>query len=134
MKLYRKTRNAYNHADVIATEQIFGMANLTMKRTGLDVDIWAEHKGILRNGSHNKTPSVIIGKPGEFSISVTISDEPIIEAKSSNIKKSELAKCRGAIEYVARNSDIFLRHYMDKDDSFDDTDLYEALRLRGDYR
>lgn len=34
-------------------EDIFGMANLTPNRTGLSVDIWAEHKGISRNVPHN---------------------------------------------------------------------------------
>lgn len=38
------------------------------------------------------------------------------------------------IEYVKRNADLFRKHYYDLDESFDDEDLYNALRERGEYK
>lgn len=38
------------------------------------------------------------------------------------------------IDYVSRNYDLFLKHFMDTDFSFDDEALFDALRERGEYR
>lgn len=38
-----------------------------------------------------------------------------------------------AKDYVGRNYDLFLKHYYDVDDVFDDEDLFQALRDRGEY-
>lgn len=67
-------------------------------------------------------------------MSVLISDNPKILAKSRKLKSSELDKVNEAIKYVARNNDIFLAHYFDTDFTFDDEDLFSALRDRGEYK
>lgn len=113
------------------TVQVFGMANLNPKKSGLPVIIWAEHNGISRPNNHNQ-PRVKIGKDN-YSISVSISTEPSILAGSANIKKSEMDNLQKGIEYVARNADIFLKHFTDTSFEYDDEDLFNDLRARGDY-
>lgn len=108
------------------------MANLTPKRTGLSVQIWADHLGFKRN-KKDKYPRVKLGKDN-VSISISISENPIVFAKSGKIKKSDEDDFREGEKYIAKNSDIFLKHYFDEDDSFDDDDLKQELKLRGYYK
>lgn len=112
---------------------VFGMANIVSKRSGLSVDIWSDHKGYMRNISHRGTPRAKITL-GDIVVSISIEECPRILAKSRNMKKSEEKAIRSTINCVGRNYDIFLNHYMDPDDSFDDEDLFNALRERGEYR
>lgn len=108
------------------------MANLNPKKTGLSVIIWSDHGGVNNNRHHN-SPRVKIGTT-ECSVSVTISPNPKILSKSRNIKKSLQDKIFEGMEYVGRNWDLFLKHFNDLDFSFDDEDLFQALRNRGDYK
>lgn len=117
----------------IHSDYILGMANLNPKRTNLPVIIWADHNGVDRTVSHRESPRVKISK-GDISISVSIEEDPQILAKSGNIPKSDMRDLKQGIDYVARNWDIFLKHYQDTDFSFDDDDLKDELRNRGDYR
>lgn len=112
---------------------IFGMANLTPKKTGLQVDIWSNHKGVLTN-YENFGPRVIIGKRGQFEVIISIKNNPKILKQTSNIKKSDMDKIKEAIEYVGRNYDLFLKHFNDVDDMFDDDDLKKALVDRCEYK
>ena len=41
-------------------DYIFGMANLSMKRTGLSVIIWSDHGGVARN-KKDKRPRFKVG-------------------------------------------------------------------------
>lgn len=111
---------------------IFGMANLNPKKTNLGLVIWADHSGISRKVSHRNTPRVKIGN-NEFNVSVLISEKPVILEQSRKLKASEENKLADALEYVARNYDLFLKHYFDTDFNFDDEDLFNALRERGEY-
>lgn len=113
-------------------EDIFGMANLNPFKSGLSVIIWSDHSGVRRNVSHSGTPRIKIGTNKDW-VSVTISSRPVIKAKSGHIKKSVMDKIDEGIDYVARNYDLFLKHYNDIDFSFDDEDLFQALRERGEY-
>ena len=115
------------------TDEILGMANISPKRSGLPVVIWSDGQGILRKVGHN-SPRVKIGKQGQFFIVVSIEPEPKIISKSTGIKDNELALCKEGIDYVARNHDLFLKHFQDTDFSFDDSDLFSGLRERGDYK
>lgn len=115
-----------------STEAVFGMANLNPNKSGLPVIIWAEHNGVSRNNTHNE-PRVKIGKDNYW-ISVSISIDPKILAKSANIKKSEMDKFEEGIAYVARNADLFLKHFFDTEFKFDDEDLFDALCARGEYK
>jgi len=116
-----------------SNDAIMCMANLVPKRTGLSVDIWSEHRGCLRNVQHD-TLRIKIDKHGQFSMSVTIEANPKILVQSKNISKSDMKKCQEAIDYIGRNHDLFLRHYNDVSDEFDDNDLFEALRERGEFK
>lgn len=121
-----------NELSINDQDSLFEMANLVPKRTGLSVEIWADHKGESRN-KIDKVPRVKIGT-NEYQVSVSISSVPELLARSKYIKQSEMKKIKEAMDYVAKNADIFLKHYLDKDDSFDDTDLVEELRKRGFYK
>lgn len=114
-------------------ENIFGMSDLNPKRTGLPIKIWADHGGINRKVSHSNTPRVKIGT-NDFWEVYTIEETPKLKKSSGNIKKSDKDKIKAGVDYVGRNYDLFLKHYMDIDDSFDDDDLKEELRSRGDYK
>ena len=109
------------------------MANLNPQKSGVPVIIWSDHSGCTRKVSHRGTPWIKIGEEN-YSVSVTIEPHPIIKAKSRRLKKSELDKIQQGIEYVGRNYDLFLKHFDDTDFSFDDEDLFNELRKRGEYR
>lgn len=111
-------------------DDIFGMANLVPRRTGLGADIWSEHKGIIRNVSHN-IPRVKITYQGQ-EISVTIEENPQILAPKNLKQVSKPFK--SAMQYIGRNYDLFIKHFYDVSNDFDDEDLFNALRDRGEYR
>ena len=111
---------------------IFGMANLVPKRTGLSVNIWSEHNGCQRSIKHN-CPRVKISVD-DASVEVSISDHSEILSRSRYIKKSEMLKLKLGMKYVERNSDLFLRHFNDVNDEFDDQDLFDALKARDEFR
>lgn len=112
---------------------LFEMANLSSKRTGLSVSIWSDGDSIHRQVKHN-IPRIKIGKRGLFSISVSIEEHPRILAKSRNISQSDLLSASEAIDYIGRNYDLFLKHYNSTDEEYDDDDLKEDLRKRGEYK
>lgn len=119
---------------VYSMSRIIGMANLNPQKSGLgSVVIWSDHGGVLRNAKHN-IPRIKLSR-GDMSIVVSISENPEILSKSrSASSKKKQSEFDEGIKYIARNHDIFMKHYMDTDFSFDDEDLYNALRDRGDYR
>lgn len=114
-------------------EAILGMANLNPKRTNLPVVIWADHNGVDRTVSHRESPRIKITKD-KHSISVSIEEEPKLLAQSGNIPTNVMQDLQEGIDYVKRNWDIFLKHYLDTDFSFDDDDLKDELRKRGEYK
>ena len=115
------------------SNDIFAMSNLNPKRTNLPVVIWVDHSGIDRTVSHRESPRIKISKD-EYSISVSIEENPRILAKSGSIPKTVMSELKQGMDYVARNYDIFLKHYLDTDFSFDDDDLKDELRKRSDYK
>ena len=115
------------------SQLIWGMSNLNPKRTNLPVVVWVGPNGIDRTVSHRESPRVKISK-GDVSISISIEEEPRILAQSGNISKADMHDLQEGIDYIARNYDIFLQHYLDTDFSFDDDDLKDTLRSRGDYK
>ena len=118
---------------ITSDDYVFGMSNLNPRRTDLPVIIWADHNGVDRAVSHRESPRVKISKDA-VSISVSIEANPRILAQSEHISKADMNDLQQGIAYVARNYDLFLKHYLDTDFSFDDDDLKDALRERGDYR
>ena len=113
-------------------EHIFGMANIHAKRTGLSVNIWAEYGGVARKAKH-KLPRLKVGIPGGSEVSATIEPVPVIVAKTSNIKKSDMRAIQEGLDYVGRNHDLFNLHYMDTEGDFDDMWLMLALKSRGEF-
>jgi len=114
-------------------ENVFAMSNLNPKKANLPVIIWSDHSGVDRAVSHRNSPRVKISKD-EYSVSISIESQPVIQAQSENIPKSVMQDLQKGIDYVARNYDLFLKHYLDTDFSFDDDDLRDALRARGEYK
>ena len=116
------------------SSDVFGMANLIPRRTGLQANIWSEHSGILYNVSHTNNPLVKI-KSGDYQVSVTIEENPkILIENTFHLKKSDELNVKEAIDYIGRNYDVFLKHYLDENDDFDDEDLFNSLRERGEYK
>lgn len=118
---------------ILSQEEIWGMSNLNPKRTNLPVIIWTDHNGVNRAVSHRESPRIKITKD-DYSISVSIEAEPRILAYTNDIPVNVMKELRKGIEYVARNYDIFLKHCLDSDFSFDDDDLKDELRRRGEYK
>lgn len=117
-----------------SSQSVMAMANVNKRRTGLNVNIWSDGQGCTRN-KPDVLPRVKI-VDGEDSVSVTISPNPQVLAPKtwrSKFKKSVVADIEEGIEYVRRNYDLFLKHYMDTDLSFDDSDLFQSLHDRGEY-
>ena len=116
-------------------EDIFAMANVNKRRTGLNVNIWSDGQGVLRNKS-DVIPRVKL-IDGDDEISISIEETPRVLAPKDwehKFKKSTIKNFEDGIDYVARNYDLFLRHYMDTDLSFDDQDLFLELQNRGEFK
>lgn len=112
---------------------IFGMANIPPKRSGIPVNVWSDHGGSGRQVSHRGTPRAKIGYQGN-EISISIEEKPrILASKYKKIPSDVMKKLETGMDYVGRDYDLFLKHYLDSDDSFDDQDLFNALHERGDF-
>ena len=117
----------------VRPSRIIGMTDLNPKKTALPVVIWVDHNGISRSVSHRNTPRVKIGIDEAWA-SVTISSEPKVLTKSKNMKQSEWRAIQKGIDYIARNYDLFLKHYVDQTYDYDDDELKADLRTRGEYK
>lgn len=116
-------------------ESVFGMAHITSKRSGLPVSIWSDHGGVSRQVSHNNTPRAKVAYQG-VEVSVSISEKPEILAPKdyTSIPSGTRKKLQKGIDYIGKNHDLFLKHYMDTTDEFDDQDLFSALKERGQFK
>lgn len=117
---------------ITENEILMEMANLSYNRTNLQADIWSDHRGSIRN-KRDKQPRVKIST-SDAEVSVSIERKPKILAQTKNIKQSDMKKIKEAMNYVGRNYDLFLKHYNDRTNEFDDYDLFMALAERGDYK
>lgn len=108
------------------------MSNISPKRTGLSCNIWVDDTGSSRNVPHS-VPRVKITE-GDYQISVSISDNPKVLAKSTHIPHSVMKHMRDAMSYVSRNYDIFLRYYKDGGETYDTQDMFDDLRSRGEFK
>lgn len=113
-------------------ESLIEMANLTPKRTGLNVVIWSEQNGESRNKSDNIPRFKIMGK--DYSLSCSLEKTPRILAKSGKIKHTDKKDIDDALNYVSRNLDLFLKHFNTSAFEYDDDDFKEDLRKRGEYK
>ena len=108
------------------------MAILSPNRPGLEVVIWSDGNDKSRN-KKDKLPRVKIGTD-DYEVSVSIEKEPKILAQTKNIKQNEMNKIKEAMKYISKNYDLFLKHYESSYNDFDDNDLFDALRERGDFK
>lgn len=118
---------------------VFGMSDLNPQKAGLgNLIIWSDHSGIKRQVSHRDTPRAKIERNGK-TISVSIERypkilDPDISSWSTKQKEKLIRQYKKAIKYIGRNYDLFLKHYNDTNFEFDDEDLKNALRKRGEYK
>lgn len=108
-------------------------ATVSAKRTGLNIDIWSKWSASEKS---KEQPHIIIGKTeywNRYIIVVTLSPTPTIIAQTPNITDEQMQDLKAGIEYVARNYDVFLKHYNNAGAGFDDDDLIEALKEKGEY-
>lgn len=112
----------------IAMDSIYSMANISPKLTGLNCVIWVDSMGKYRNVAHN-VPRVKLEEDG-YGISVSIDPNPKILVKSANIPHSVMKDFKKGIKYIGLNYDLFLKHYLDEDFSYSDSDLILDLKKR----
>ena len=119
---------------IIEEDSLCEMANITKSKSGLDVDVWSEHGGVARNVSHKDTPRAKLSN-SIYTISVTIEENPKILRKPKKLSMDNANRIFSpGIKYIQDNYEIFLLHYNDQDDSFDDESLFNALREKGVYK
>ena len=115
-------------------DNLCGMANVTKSKSSLDVDVWSEHSGVTRNISHKNTPRAKLSN-NTYTISVSIEENPKILRKPKKLSMDNAKRIfSSGIKYIQDNYEIFLMHYNDRDDSFDDESLFNALREKGVYK
>ena len=112
-------------------ESIMAMANIHKARTGLNVNIWSDGEGCLRNKPDRKPRVTLVTSEGDVSVSIE-ADPKVLAPRQwkTRFKQSTLKDIEEGMRYVGRNHDLFLKHYNDTDGSFDDLALFEALRER----
>ena len=114
------------------SEDVFGMSNISPRKSGLPCVIWLDDQGINRKVSHH-VPRVKINSSGYW-ISVSISNSPKILRQDANIPHSVMKDMKKGIDYVSRNYDLLLKYNNDTDFSYDIEELYKDLRSRGELR
>ena len=112
-------------------------ATLSPRITSLKVNIWSKWNVAEIT---KEVPNIIIGRAeywNRYIIVVTISSNPKIIAKTNNITDEQKQELEEGIKYVARNYDLFLKHYNNDGNNgagFDDEDLIKALKEKGEYK
>ena len=107
---------------------LIGAAHLTSIRSGLSVELWSHHGGV------EQTIPIIQIMSIDLCVYVSISENPKILMYTREMSDLEQKDIDDAVDYIRRNYDLFLKHYTDTDFNFDDEDLFNALRERGEYR
>ena len=117
---------------IFVNTDVFGMSNISPKKSGLPCVIWLDDQGIKRKVQHH-VPRVKINSSGYW-ISISISENPKILRQDANIPHSVMKDIKKGIEYVSRNYDLLLKYNNDVDFSYDIEDLYNDLRSRGELK
>lgn len=107
----------------------FGAACLNPKRLG-SAEIRSIHNGFHR--SDYAVPCV------EICVDRIVLYVSLLDFKIMDIgflaNEEEEKSINDSLDIIKRNSDLFLKHYYDTKDEFDDMDLFKALAERGDYK
>lgn len=132
-----KILTEYEYID--GQQKLYEMADLSRKRTGLKVNIWVDHgANNFRTVGHD-TNRLKLGIRGDFEVEISLSHNCKIVAYYPN----DLFKDKGsnktkaineAIKYIKKNQDLFQKCLDDKDEEYDEDDLKDDLRKRGDYK
>ena len=75
-----------------------------------------------------------IDKNNNYLIKATISPTPQILDKTPNITEEQMIDIKEGLNYIARNYDLFLKHYTDPSGQFSDDELLDEFSKRGDYK
>lgn len=121
----------YTDTPNVDIEIPFGATFINPRKSNLGyVNIRAIHNGIAAP-ELSDTPQVYLERENMI-ITVSISPAPVILKRNENATTERLSEFSRGIEYITRNNDLFLKHFTDN--SFDDEDLFQALRDRGEYK
>lgn len=126
-----KIKNNYLYLKMF-NKMFYNACIISSNITNLDVNIYSIHNGICANKYYK--PKIMIGLKGKYFIIATIEEEPIIIYETLGITQDEQAKCQQALRYVQKNIDLFLKHYNDSKDSFNDKDLINSLDKRNVFK
>lgn len=118
---------------VNSSSYIAGMSNLIPRRTGLKTQLWIDHNGVSRKVAHSNVPRLKVG-PVNNEIPVLIDKNPKVLVNEKSIKPKLLSEVKSTFPYISRNEDIFKKFYFDTTDEFDEEDLRNELKLRGDWK
>ena len=109
-------------------DDIFAMANLYPKRTGLPVIIWVDNLGSARNVEHNlprvKVQNILGDKAVDDTFEVSISLDPKI--LSGTCKLNRKTK-QIVFDYIREHFDDFMEHW---NQEIDEDDLKERLYVK----
>ena len=123
---YRKLKKEYDDLYLDRFEKEFlDACNITSQITGLKVNIWSIHNG---NKEHlYYKPKIKIGQEKSYLI-VVLEESPIIIYQTLDMTEVELETCKEGLRYVVDNIDIFIKHYQDQKNKFNDNDLINELK------
>jgi len=108
-----------------ATEQVYGMANLYPKRTGLPVIIWVDNVGAFRTNKHNmprvKVQNVKGDKAIDDTFSLSIELEPKVLAGECKLSSKDL---KAVTEYISDNYEVLMKAW---NQEIDEDELKDIL-------
>lgn len=124
---YWKLKKEYDYLYLVNFEKEFlNACNITSEITNLKVNIWSIHNGIKEHLYYK--PKIKIGIKDKFYIIVILEKNPIIIYKTLDMTKDEIQKCKEGLNYVIDNIGLFLKHYQDEKNKFDDNNLINELK------
>ena len=132
--------NDYNAAEHwLHGDEGFFMVTLTPKDTGLALYLSMDDTGSMsENGNHrsDNTPRIWVhsGYNTKYLCEaiVTIEAKPKIIIQKC-VKPKDNKKIKEAIDYISRNYDIFLKHYL-ATENYDNGDMFDDLKTKGELK
>ena len=106
------------------SEDVFGMANLYPKHTGLPVIIWVDNVGSARNVQHNvprvKVQNVKGNKAVDDTFSLSISSNPEILAGECKLSSKDFKQVKN---FIIEHEQDFMRQWNQEIDEYELKDL-----------
>lgn len=111
-----------------AEQDVFGMANLYPKRTGLPVVLWVDNVGVNRNVEHNKprikVQNTLGDKVVDDTFTLSLEKNPAVLAGNNKLN-SKVFKL--VVNYVKDHLDDFLASWYQE---IDEDELKERLYIK----